>query len=175
MPRVPPGRSRATAAAARSMASANRGSAQWRSFCRSQRSPSASLRTSVPSRRTPRLGSPMDPLQMGSSGDGERAQAAQASAPSASALRWPRSDARSTAYRLPARGELDDLAREATIRPMNTRVDPGQAAFQTHQVSNMPPPLSSYNLFTGDRALGEGVAREGAGWALEALAALGEL
>ena len=45
---------------------------------------------------------------------------------------------------------------------MDRRLDPGQAAFQTHQVSNMAPPLLNYNLFEADRALSEGVAREGA-------------
>ena len=35
----------------------------------------------------------------------------------------------------------------------------------THEVFNQPPPLLDYNLFTADRALGEALAREGAGWA----------
>jgi putative acyl-CoA dehydrogenase len=42
-----------------------------------------------------------------------------------------------------------------------------------HEVFNQPPPLVSYNLFTCDRALREAVAREGAGWACEALADFG--
>jgi putative acyl-CoA dehydrogenase len=58
---------------------------------------------------------------------------------------------------------------------MVSRFDPGQAAFQTHQVSNMTPPLANYNLFESDRALVEAVAREGAGWAAPELAAFGEL
>jgi putative acyl-CoA dehydrogenase len=58
---------------------------------------------------------------------------------------------------------------------MDRRLDPGQAAFQTHQVSNMAPPLLNYNLFEADRALSEGVAREGAAWAAEELGAFGEL
>jgi putative acyl-CoA dehydrogenase len=86
---------------------------------------------------------------------------------------------RITAYRLPARDELDDCAQDVTIRSMDSRFDSrfdaGQAAFQTHQVSNMTPPLANYNLFESDRALAEGVAREGAGWAAPELAAFGEL
>jgi putative acyl-CoA dehydrogenase len=58
---------------------------------------------------------------------------------------------------------------------MDSRFDPGQAAFQTHEVSNMAPPLTDYNLFISDRALGEAVAREGAGWAAQELAGFGEL
>ncbi len=34
----------------------------------------------------------------------------------------------------------------------------------THAVANQPPPLAGYNLFTTDRALSEGVDREGAAW-----------
>src|SRR6266851_5301633 len=43
----------------------------------------------------------------------------------------------------------------------------------THEVLNQPPPLVDYNLFAGDRALGEAVGREGAGWAAGELSALG--
>lgn len=42
-----------------------------------------------------------------------------------------------------------------------------------HEVFNQPPPLVDYNLFTGDRALREAVAREGAGWACAELADFG--
>ena len=35
----------------------------------------------------------------------------------------------------------------------------------THEVLNQPPPLEGYNLFATDRALAEGVRREGAAWA----------
>jgi putative acyl-CoA dehydrogenase len=45
--------------------------------------------------------------------------------------------------------------------------------FLTHEVSNQAPPLIDYNLFAVDRALQEGVAREGAGWASAALTTLG--
>jgi putative acyl-CoA dehydrogenase len=58
---------------------------------------------------------------------------------------------------------------------MDSRPDPGQAPFQTHQVSNMAPALANYNLFGADRALGEALAREGGGWAAAELATLGEL
>ena len=45
----------------------------------------------------------------------------------------------------------------------------------THEVLNQPPPLVGYNLFTADRALVEGLRREGAGWAEERAARLGEI
>ena len=44
---------------------------------------------------------------------------------------------------------------------------------RTHEVFNQPPPLADYNLFSTDRALGEAVAREGAGWAIRELTELG--
>ena len=44
----------------------------------------------------------------------------------------------------------------------------------THDVTNQPPPLDSYNLFAQDQALAEGTTREGAGWAEDSLRALGE-
>src|SRR5271154_3731148 len=43
----------------------------------------------------------------------------------------------------------------------------------THVVSNQPPPLSDYDVFSSDVALLEGVERHDAGWSVEALAALG--
>src|SRR3989442_15804535 len=45
----------------------------------------------------------------------------------------------------------------------------------THEVLNQPPPLEGYNLFATDRALAEGVRREGAAWAEERLVRLGPL
>ncbi|MDG5501014.1 isovaleryl-CoA dehydrogenase [Marinobacter sp. BGYM27] len=45
----------------------------------------------------------------------------------------------------------------------------------THQVTNQPPALENYNLFSQDQALKEGVAREGAGWARQSLTDYGEL
>ncbi|WP_232071254.1 isovaleryl-CoA dehydrogenase [Paraburkholderia pallida] len=39
----------------------------------------------------------------------------------------------------------------------------------THAVTNQAPPLADYNLFTTDCALGEALARAGAGWHREAL------
>jgi putative acyl-CoA dehydrogenase len=47
------------------------------------------------------------------------------------------------------------------------------AGFATHEVFNQPPPLEDVNLFTGDKALQETVAREGAGNAAASLAAFG--
>ena len=43
----------------------------------------------------------------------------------------------------------------------------------THDVLNQPFALADYNLFTGDAALREGVAREGADWAVADLAGFG--
>ena len=45
----------------------------------------------------------------------------------------------------------------------------------THLVSNQPPPLQGHNLFTGDRALAEAVAREAPAAAVDELVELGEL
>jgi putative acyl-CoA dehydrogenase len=61
---------------------------------------------------------------------------------------------------------------------MNDRLDhldPGQAAFRTHDVSNMAPRLVGHNLFDGDAALREAVVREGAEWASAELSTFGEL
>src|SRR5207244_9526454 len=49
------------------------------------------------------------------------------------------------------------------------------SAMPRHEVLNQPPPLEGYNLFATDRALAEGVRREGAGWAEERLVRLGQL
>lgn len=45
----------------------------------------------------------------------------------------------------------------------------------THEVSNQPPPLQNYDLFSSDRALQEAVQREGAGTQLELLGEIGRL
>jgi putative acyl-CoA dehydrogenase len=45
----------------------------------------------------------------------------------------------------------------------------------THEVTNQPPPLEGYDVFAGDVALMEAVEREGAGWAVDDLHALGRL
>src|SRR6478735_2016743 len=37
--------------------------------------------------------------------------------------------------------------------------------FETHEVVNQPPPLTGYNAFGADVALGEALEREGAAWA----------
>jgi putative acyl-CoA dehydrogenase len=47
-------------------------------------------------------------------------------------------------------------------------------AFGNHEVVNQPPPLVDYNVFESDRPLVEAVAREGADWARERIAAVGE-
>src|SRR6476661_10851148 len=45
--------------------------------------------------------------------------------------------------------------------------------FDTHEVFNQAPPFGDVNLFRCDPALREAVGREGAGWAVETLDALG--
>jgi putative acyl-CoA dehydrogenase len=48
-------------------------------------------------------------------------------------------------------------------------------AFETHEVQNQPPPLENYDVFGADRALGEALRREGAGWAEEQARTLGRI
>jgi len=48
------------------------------------------------------------------------------------------------------------------------------AAPQTHEVFNQPPPLEDYNAFTSDAALAEGAQREGAAWAEQRLREIGQ-
>ncbi len=43
----------------------------------------------------------------------------------------------------------------------------------THEVTNQPPPLVDYDVFSADRTLGQAVERYGAGWAADDLKALG--
>jgi len=50
---------------------------------------------------------------------------------------------------------------------------PGPDAHATHVVANQPPPFEDRNLFDTDRALVEGLAREGGGWAAERVRAYG--
>ena len=50
-----------------------------------------------------------------------------------------------------------------------------ELAAATHEVLNQPFALADYNLFTGDAALSEGVAREGADWASADLIAFGAM
>ena len=47
------------------------------------------------------------------------------------------------------------------------------ALFDTHEITNQSPVLADVNLFTGDRALGEAVVREGGAAAASGLAAFG--
>jgi putative acyl-CoA dehydrogenase len=44
----------------------------------------------------------------------------------------------------------------------------------THEVTNQPPPLSGYDVFSSDAALVEAVNRHEAGWAVDSLTALGQ-
>ena len=50
-----------------------------------------------------------------------------------------------------------------------------ELAAATHEVLNQPFALADYNLFAGDAALSEGVAREGADWASADLLAFGAM
>ena len=45
--------------------------------------------------------------------------------------------------------------------------------FETHEVVNQPPPLTGYNVFGADVALGDALEREGAAWASAELLELG--
>ena len=45
--------------------------------------------------------------------------------------------------------------------------------FETHEVVNQPPPLTDYNAFGADVALGDALEREGAAWASAELLDLG--
>lgn len=56
-----------------------------------------------------------------------------------------------------------------------TPVPPSRMLAATHEVQNQPPPLEDYNSFRQDRALQEGVIRNGAGWAEAGLEAFGAL
>jgi putative acyl-CoA dehydrogenase len=47
------------------------------------------------------------------------------------------------------------------------------APFETHSVENQARPLEDYNVFLGDKALAEGVSREGGGWLHEQAVAFG--
>src|SRR5512138_2847279 len=54
-----------------------------------------------------------------------------------------------------------------------TTTDDATAGFVTHEVTNQPPPLEGYDLFSTDRVLGETLERAGAGWARDAAVAFG--
>jgi putative acyl-CoA dehydrogenase len=45
--------------------------------------------------------------------------------------------------------------------------------FDSHEVTNQPPPLADYNLFDSDPILRSALEREGAGWAVEKVRAFG--
>ena len=47
--------------------------------------------------------------------------------------------------------------------------------FETHGVTNQPPPLQDYNLYDTDTALKEALHREGGGWAESRVRAYGEV
>jgi putative acyl-CoA dehydrogenase len=49
------------------------------------------------------------------------------------------------------------------------------SVLRTHEVTNQPPPLTGYDVFGADHALGDALSREGAAWAADELHALGRL
>lgn len=48
-----------------------------------------------------------------------------------------------------------------------------ETVLDTHEVTNQPPPFAGFNAYDGDRALVDGVRREGGAWAEARLSALG--
>src|SRR4029079_455960 len=46
---------------------------------------------------------------------------------------------------------------------------------RTHEVTNQAPPLVDYNVFRSDRVMVEAVEREGADWAIDKIAEVGEI
>ena len=118
-------------------------------------------------------------------------------AATAAAAAWGRAR-RSTPSPTPrARGRLlpgsaccrcsSSTSSSSTSRGRCARLDVPEAAFcvapagtmgdmsATHEVTNQPPPLEGYDVFGADAALVEAVEREGAGWAVDDLHALGRL
>jgi putative acyl-CoA dehydrogenase len=49
------------------------------------------------------------------------------------------------------------------------------SVLHTHEVTNQPPPLTGYDVFGADHALGDALDREGAAWAVDELHELGRL
>jgi putative acyl-CoA dehydrogenase len=54
-------------------------------------------------------------------------------------------------------------------------IAPPRQTTGTHEVANQPPPLQGHNAFEANRALVEGLEREGGGWARERVSAFGAL
>ena len=52
-------------------------------------------------------------------------------------------------------------------------IDHAAAPFDTHDVLNQARPLEDYNAFLADKALVEGVEREGGGWIKDRATAFG--
>ena len=68
---------------------------------------------------------------------------------------------------------MQTLAHPFAAEADGPRLDPYGAA--THEVFNQPTELADFNLFSGDAALCEGLAREGASWAGAEMEALGAM
>lgn len=66
---------------------------------------------------------------------------------------------------------MQKLAQPDAVEAARPALDAYGAA--THEVFNQPYELADYNLFAGDAALREGVAREGAAWASQEMETLG--
>src|SRR5258706_14926141 len=60
-----------------------------------------------------------------------------------------------------------------TARVATTTDAAAASGFVTHEVTNQPPPLEGYNLFTTDRVLDEALARAGGAWSRDGAVALG--
>jgi putative acyl-CoA dehydrogenase len=64
---------------------------------------------------------------------------------------------------------------EAVMAASSKPVQPSKTIEHDPSAQNQPPPLTGYNLFLSDRTLVKAVEREGAGWAVEQISALGRL
>ena len=56
---------------------------------------------------------------------------------------------------------------------MTRQPDMASSMGETHSVTNQPPPLADYDLFSTDPALSGAVAAEGAIWAADSLTSFG--
>src|ERR1700735_1363714 len=73
----------------------------------------------------------------------------------------------------PTRSERTIMTDQASLAAaLAASADRRLSPFETHEVSNQAPPLIDYDLFAGDHALRDAVAREGGDWALSQLGEL---
>src|SRR5689334_742432 len=69
--------------------------------------------------------------------------------------------------------DFDAYLQHSYLQYYNLRAGNVMNQFDTHEVFNQAPPFENVNLLRCDPALREGLAREGAAWALDRLDALG--